>query len=171
MVLLITATPSASSVAASSLFPWPLLSTIRFSQSFRTAAFGSVRFCSLFPYGHFLQRSPLYTAVQDRPGSPPATTTEVVVRGGHLDGRGGLGRRIWKDRRTGRMGHEGSCTRAHSTLATSIVRHLHLYRMKCPRFGPHNSPLVIVLQIGERGSESTHSNASLSSTLAYYRLL
>ena len=61
VVLPITATPSASSVTASSLFPRPLLSTIRFSQSFRTAAFGSVRFCSFFPYRHFLQRSPLYT--------------------------------------------------------------------------------------------------------------
>ena len=30
------------------------------------------------------------------------------------------------------------------TLATSIFRHLHLYRMKFPRFGPHNSPLAVI---------------------------
>ena len=46
-------------------------------------------------------------------------------------------------RRTGGLGgwDVKEAVRSH-TLATSIVRHLHLYRMKCPRFGPHNSPLV-----------------------------
>ena len=61
VVLPITATPSASSVTASSLFPRSLLSTIRLSQSFRTASSGSVRFCSLFPYGHFFAAlAPIY---------------------------------------------------------------------------------------------------------------
>ena len=47
--------------------------------------------------------------------------------------------------RTGGLGgwDVKEAVRAH-TPATSIVRHLHLYRMKCPRFGPHNSPLVTV---------------------------
>ena len=46
--------------------------------------------------------------------------------------------------RTGGLGGRDleEAVSAH-TLATSIVRHLHLYRMKCPRFGPHNSPLVV----------------------------
>ena len=45
--------------------------------------------------------------------------------------------------RTGGLGgwDAKEAVRSH-TLATNIVRHLHLYRMKCPRFGPHNSPLV-----------------------------
>ena len=61
VVLPITATSSASSVTASSLFPQSLLSTIRHSQSFRMASFGSVRFCSLFPYGHFFAAlAPIY---------------------------------------------------------------------------------------------------------------
>ena len=49
--------------------------------------------------------------------------------GGGFGRTGGLGGRDVKE-----------AVRAH-TLATSIVRHLHLYRMKFPRFGPHNSPL------------------------------
>ena len=48
--------------------------------------------------------------------------------------------------RTGGLGGQDvkEAVRAH-TLSMGVVRHLHLYRMKCPRFGPHKSPLVLVL--------------------------
>ena len=60
---------------------------------------------------------------------------EEEESGGGFGRTGGLGGRDVKE-----------AVRPH-TLATSIVRHLHLYRMKCPRFGPHNSLLVYTCQV------------------------
>ena len=62
--------------------------------------------------------------------------------GGGFERTGGLGGRDVKE-----------AVRAH-TLATNIIRHLHLYRMKCPRFGPHNSPLVRIIGVAKRNLET-----------------
>ena len=79
VVLPITATPPASSVTASSLVPRPLLSTVRFSQSFRTAAsaafafavsFHTVTFCSARPYIPFPHTAALSSARLPAHGCP-----------------------------------------------------------------------------------------------------
>ena len=55
------------------------------------------------------------------------------------DSGGGFGR-------TGGLGEQDvkEAVRAH-TLSMGVVQHLYLYGMKWPRFGPHKSPLVLVL--------------------------
>ena len=73
--------------------------------------------------------------------------------GGGFGRTGGLGR-----------GDVKEAVRAH-TLATSIIRHLHLYRMKCPRFGPHNSPLVCLHICGK-----SHSPVLPKSTVGWAHL-
>ena len=92
------------------------------------------------PNGTLLVYTPTYSHVVGHMDlehfpAPPA-------RGNHRSSSEGRTSR-WK-RRTREEDLEGQedvkeAVRAH-TQTTSIVRHLHLYRMKCPRFGPHNSP-------------------------------